>query len=204
MRSATAATPAGCTVRFWRDRVRRSLVARRRPASRREPDDRRPLHDRRRPGADRLRRGTAARLRRTRRAARPRRRRADPAAARRGRRCCRCARRAGAAPSCRCRSARTSCGSTARAGTSRNPRPPCLSTQLGTLRADARRVERCDRAADRSRVRLRRGTGRARAALCHAPVGARERRVLRELLRPQRELQPARDRPRARPTRAPP
>ncbi len=94
---------------------------------------------------------------------------------------------------------RTSCGSR-RLSPARPielPDPSPLDSARHAARG-ARRRGRAHRAADRSRVRLGRRSGRARAPLRDASGRARERGVLRELLRPQRELQPARDRPGAR------
>ncbi len=92
--SATAATPSGCTVRFWRGSGPAPP-----PTSclRRDLDDRRPLHHRRRTGTLVLT-GTRdrARHRRARRSARARRAVTIAARGKTWRPCCRCARRAGA------------------------------------------------------------------------------------------------------------
>ena len=61
-----------------------------------------------------------------------------------------------------------------------------------------RRSHRSHRPARRPRLRLGRGSGSARAPLRDAAQRTRERGVLRELLRPERELQSARHRPRTR------
>ena len=170
------------------------------PVARKDIDDRRPFHHRRRAGTRRLRRGSAPVGCRAHRVARPRRRDADRARQDVARRAAAARRTLGVpgAPAAD-RVVRAS-DRVRRRRADRGSRDGAADPARHAPRG-AHRRKRPHRPAHRSGVRLRRGPGRARAPLRDPARPARERRLLRELLRPQRQLQSARDRPRARPAR---